>query len=290
MTSVSRRARPPAQALRRPAVAAPLSKEGIAAPRLSLEARGVSKVFRSRGGEVAALAQTDLSVAAGEFLCLVGPSGCGKTTLLNLLAGLDFPSAGEVLAGGRPVRGPDPSRVMIFQDAALFPWLTVQANVEFGLTMKGLSRAECERRAVELLTMVRLDQFRGAWVHELSGGMKQRVALARALAVNPEALLLDEPFGALDAITRDRLHAELQELWLHTTATVVFVTHNVREAVVLGDRVVVMSPRPGRIVAEHPVELRRPRHIEDVGTMTLARRILADLQTDGDTSYESIPR
>ncbi len=260
----------------------PAAVERAVAPQasLSFDVRGVSRVFRSRGGEVVALEKTDLSVAEGEFLCLVGPSGCGKTTLLNLLAGLDCPSVGEVLAGGQPIRRADPSRVMIFQDAALFPWLTVQANVEFGLRMAGLPAAECERRALDLLKMVRLDQFRRAWVHELSGGMKQRVALARALAVNPAALLLDEPFGALDAITRDRLHAELQEVWLQTKKTLVFVTHNVREAVVLGDRVVVMSPRPGRIVAEHRVHLPRPRLIEDEMTMSVARRILADLQTD----------
>jgi len=245
---------------------------------MQLETKGVTKVFRRRGRSVTALENFNMAVASQEFVCLIGPSGCGKSTVLNLLAGLDVPSEGEVLAGGALVQGPDPSRVLIFQEAALFPWLNVQANVEFGLRMKGLPRAEVERTSARLLTMVHLEQFTRSWVHELSGGMKQRVALARALALEPAVLLLDEPFGALDAITRDRLHGELQEVWLHTHQTVIFVTHNVREAVVLGDRVVVMSPRPGHIVAEHPVDLPRPRNMEDPRVIPLASRILADLQ------------
>jgi NitT/TauT family transport system ATP-binding protein len=244
---------------------------------MQLEIKGVSKIFRRRGRSVMALDNISLAVASQEFVCLIGPSGCGKSTVLNLLAGLDVPSEGQVLAGGALVQGPDPSRVLIFQEAALFPWLNVQANVEFGLNMKGQSRAEVERTATRLLAMVHLEQFGRSWVHELSGGMKQRVALARALAVDPAVLLLDEPFGALDAITRDRLHSELQEVWLHTHKTMMFVTHNVREAVVLGDRVLVMSPRPGRIVAEHRIDLPRPRNMEDPGVIPLASRILADL-------------
>ena len=245
---------------------------------MKLEARGVTKVFHARGSLVTALEKIDFTVNSGEFVCLIGPSGCGKSTLLNMLAGLEFPSEGAVHADGELIRSADPSRVLIFQDAALFPWLTVQANVEFGLRMRGVPREEREATTRRLLTMVHLDQFSRAWVHELSGGMKQRVALARALAVDPAVLLLDEPFGALDAITRDLLHDELQELWMKTGKTVVFVTHNVREAVVLGDRVVVMSPRPGRIVAEHHIDLPRPRQIEDVATTRLAHRISADLQ------------
>ena len=245
---------------------------------MQLEIRGVSKVFRRRGRSVTALENINLAVASQEFVCLIGPSGCGKSTVLNLLAGLDMPTEGEVLAGGALVLGPDSSRVLIFQEAALFPWLNVQANVEFGLNMKGLPRAEVERRAARLLEMVHLEQFGRSWVHELSGGMKQRVALARALALDPAVLLLDEPFGALDAITRDRLHSELQEVWLNTHKTMVFVTHNVREAVVLGDRVVVMSPGPGRIVSEHRIDLPRPRHMEGPGVIPLASQILADLQ------------
>jgi NitT/TauT family transport system ATP-binding protein len=245
---------------------------------MQLELRNARRTFGARNGDaIVALDRVDLVVRAGEFVCVIGPSGCGKSTLLNLLAGLDTPSEGEVLAGGEPVRGTDPSRVLIFQDAALFPWLSVQANVEFGLRMRGMPRAERRAIAVRLLEMVHLTQFARAYVHELSGGMRQRVAIARALAVDPKVLLLDEPFGALDAMTRSMLHTELQDLWLRTKKTVVFVTHNVREAVVLGDRVLVMSPRPGRIVAEHAVDIPRPRRIEDDATMVLARRIAADL-------------
>lgn len=250
---------------------------------MDLELQGVSKLFRRRGHSVAALDKIDLRVAAGEFVCLLGPSGCGKSTILNMLAGLEMPSTGSVYAGGSMVHGPEPSRVLIFQEAALFPWLTVQSNVEFGLRMKGLSSQRCAEVATRLLHMVRLETFSRSRVHELSGGMKQRVALARALAVDPAVLLLDEPFAALDAITRDRLHDELQELWLKTGKTIVFVTHNVREAVVLGDRVLVMSARPGRLVAEYRVDLPRPRHIEDSGSMPLVCRILADLDMKVNT-------
>ena len=252
---------------------------------MQLDIKGVSKIFRRRGRSVTALENFSLAVASQEFACLIGPSGCGKSTVLNLLAGLDMPSEGQVLAGGALVQGPDPSRVLIFQEAALFPWLNVQANVEFGLNMKGQPRSEVERAAARLLAMVHLEQFSRSWVHELSGGMKQRVALARALAVEPAVLLLDEPFGALDAITRDRLHSELQEVWLNTHRTMIFVTHNVREAVVLGDRVLVMSPRPGRIVAEHRIDLPRPRNMEDPRVSPLASRILADLTVSEEVRH-----
>ena len=245
---------------------------------MQLELRNVRRTFDARNGDsIVALDTINLLVRKGEFVCVIGPSGCGKSTLLNLLAGLDSPSAGEVLAGGEPVRGPDPSRVLIFQDAPLFPWLSVQGNVEFGLRMRGMRRAERHAIAGRLLEMVHLTQFAHAYVHELSGGMRQRVAIARALAVEPRVLLLDEPFGALDAMTRSLLHAELQDVFLRTGKTVVFVTHNVREAVVLGDRVLVMSPRPGRIVAEHTIVAPRPRQIEDDATMAMARSISADL-------------
>jgi NitT/TauT family transport system ATP-binding protein len=229
---------------------------------------------------VSALQGFDLRVASGEFVCLVGPSGCGKTTVLHLLAGLDDPTAGTVLADGKPVHGPDPSRVLLFQESALFPWMTVSANVEFGLKMKNVPRAQRHIRIESLLRTVHLARFSHSWVHELSGGMKQRAALARALAVDPAVLLLDEPFGALDAITRDRLHAELQEIWMRDSKTVVFVTHNVREAAVLGDRILVMSHGPGRIVSEHRVDLPRPRHMEDPGIIPLARTVLGDLMPE----------
>jgi len=238
----------------------------------------VDKVYPTRGGSLKALDRISLSVPPGEFVCAIGPSGCGKTTMLYILAGLDTPSSGQVLVDGRPIAGTDPSRVLLFQEAALFPWLTVQDNIEFGLKMNATPPRERRATTQRLLQMVHLEPFADAWVHELSGGMKQRVALARALAVDPAVLLLDEPFGALDAITRQLLHDELQELWMRMSKTIVFVTHNVREAVVLGDRVVVFSPRPGRIVADHRVNLPRPRHIDDAETVALARRISADLQ------------
>lgn len=254
---------------------------------MKLEIKDVSKFFKAHGRTLMALERVNFVIPEGEFLCLIGPSGCGKSTLLNILAGLEMPSAGEVVVDGKPIRGPDPSRVLIFQDTALFPWLNVQANVEFGLRMQGCPRAKRASIAEKLLEMVHLEQFRHAWVHELSGGMKQRVALARALAVDPAVLLLDEPFGALDAITRDLLHVELQEIWLKTRKTIVFVTHNLREAVVLGDRVLVMSPRPGRIIAEHRVDLPRPRHVEDVATAKIARLISADLRLKEEAAHYS---
>ncbi len=252
---------------------------------MSLEVQGVEKEFPTREGSLAALDHVDLTVEDGEFLCLVGPSGCGKTTLLYILAGLEPPSRGQVLVGGTPIAGPDPSRVLIFQEGALFPWLTAQGNVEFGLRMKGLPRREREARARDLLRTVHLESFEHAWIHQLSGGMRQRVALARALAVDPAVLLLDEPFGALDAITRERLHEELLEVWLTTGKTMVFVTHNVREAVVLADRVLVFSPRPGRVVAEHRLHLPRPRHVEDLTTVELAARIALDLRLAGEVPH-----
>lgn len=225
-----------------------------------------------------ALDGLSMSIRSGEFVCLVGPSGCGKTTVLHLLAGLADPSVGEVLADGLPVTGSDPGRVLIFQEGALFPWLTVQANVEFGLRFKGVGKAERRARVRSLLETVHLGDFAHSWVHELSGGMKQKAALARALAVDPAVLLMDEPFGALDALTRDRLHDELQEIWIQSSKTVLFVTHNVREAAVLGDRVLVMSRSPGRIVAEFEVDLPRPRHMTDDGIMTIAGQVRAALE------------
>ena len=253
---------------------------------LKLELQNISKTYQTRTHAVTALENITFSVAPGEFVCLVGPSGCGKSTLLNILAGLESPTAGSVFDSNKEISGPDPSRVLIFQDPTLFPWLTVKSNVEFGLKMKGVSAKKRSEDAERLLRMVHLEHFGSVWIHELSGGMRQRVALARALAVEPEILLMDEPFGALDAITRDLLHAEVQELWAKTGKTIVFVTHNVREAVVLGDRVLILCARPGRLVAEHKVDLPRPRQIEDVETVNLARRVMADLQIPRENHVE----
>jgi len=230
---------------------------------MRLELRGVSKAFDG-SRRVAALEKINVTIESGEFVCIIGPSGCGKSTLLSIIAGLEPPTSGDVVASG--------SRILMFQDGALFPWLNVCENVEFGLRfLEG--NGERTQRAMQLLKLVHLDGFAEARIHELSGGMRQRVSLARAIAVDPAVLLLDEPFGALDAMTRSILHTELQEIWAQTTKTIVFVTHNVREAVVLGDRVLVMSPRPGRIVAEHRIELPRPRVIDSPPVSALARTI-----------------
>jgi NitT/TauT family transport system ATP-binding protein len=247
---------------------------------VKLELRFVSKTFQSKHGDTRALQDIMLNVAPGEFVCLLGPSGCGKSTLLNIIAGLEQPDAGEVLVDGQPVTGPGRDRVVIFQEAALFPWLNVQDNVAFGLATAGMPKAERTDMALQYLRLVRLGSFKKAFVHELSGGMKQRVALARALALEPQVLLMDEPFAALDAQTRDSLHGELQDIWAQTGKTILFVTHNVREALVLGDRVVLMTARPGRIKREFQCELPRPRHIEDHALVDATLAVLADLREE----------
>ena len=258
---------------------------------MKLELRSVTKTFLSKRGDTRALQDISLGVASGEFACLLGPSGCGKSTLLNLIAGLEKPDAGEVLMDGQPVTEPGRDRVVIFQEAALFPWLNVQDNVAFGLAAAGVPKAERADRALQYLRLVHLGSFRKAFVHELSGGMKQRVALARALALEPEMLLMDEPFAALDAQTRDTLHGELQDIWAQTSKTIVFVTHNVREAFVLGDRVLLLSARPGRIKREFRCELPRPRHIEDQALVEATRAVLADLREEvGKAMQEEMER
>ena len=229
---------------------------------MHLSIRGVSKEFETRNGKLLALQETSLEIDSGEFVCFVGPSGCGKTTLLNLVAGLEATSRGEIWANENKITGPGSDRVVIFQESALFPWLNVIQNVEFGLVrrMRAKKRREIART---FLNLVHLSRFEKSYVHELSGGMKSRVALARALALNPQVLLMDEPFAALDAQTRGILHEELQDIWLKTRQTILFVTHNVREAVRLADRVLVFSARPGRIKREFWIEKSRPRDLED---------------------------
>jgi len=253
------------------------------APVLSL--KDVSKSFASKQGMVDALEDINLDVAPREVVCVLGPSGGGKSTLLNLMAGLDQPTEGEVRCNGVRVTEPGPDRVVIFQELALFPWLNVLGNVEFGLRMKGVSKDERRRRALEALELVHLEKFKDSFIHQLSGGMKQRVAFARALVIDPAILLLDEPFGALDPETKDRLLAEIQEIWEKTHKTIVFVTHNVREAVTLGDRVVLLTARPGRIKRDYRVELPRPRKIDDPGVIELADIILGDLRGNGQNGH-----
>lgn len=225
----------------------------------------VSKAFRTKRASVQALDRVSLSMAEGEFVCLVGPSGCGKSTLLNIIAGLDMPDEGSVLADGVPVSGPGRDRMVMFQEHALFPWLNVFGNLMFGLKLKpGLGDHERAEVARYYLKLVGLERFERSNIHELSGGMKQRVALARALAPNPRVLLMDEPFGALDALTREQLYGDLQRIWQERRKTIVFVTHNVREAACLGDRVLIFSPNPGRIREEFRIDLPRPRDINSV--------------------------
>jgi NitT/TauT family transport system ATP-binding protein len=252
-----------------------------AAPsKLSLQ--GVSKYFRARKGDVHALDHVSLEVREGEFVCLLGPSGCGKSTLLNIIAGLERADEGEVLCDGAPVTEPGRDRMMMFQESALFPWLDVLNNVLFSLRLKpGLSRVERRDVAEFYLKLVGLEKFRHSFVHELSGGMKQRVALARALAPNPRVLLMDEPFAALDALTREQLYGDLQRIWQERKKTIVFVTHNVREACCLGDRVVLFSPHPGRIQEQFDIYLSRPRDLNSVELARHAQVITAALKGYG---------
>jgi len=225
-----------------------------------------------RGAGTRALDGISLDVPRGGFVALVGASGCGKTTLLHLIAGLDYPTTGTVAVTGRST--------LMFQEAALFPWLTVARNVELPLRFAGVPKAQRADRAAELIDKVGLSSFAKHRPHQLSGGMRQRVALARALAQDTDLILMDEPFGALDAITRDTLHDELEHLWLERRFTVVFVTHNVREAVRLADRVVLLKPRPGRIGATFDLELERPRHIEDLHVAARAKEITDRLRAE----------
>ena len=258
------------------------------ARRESISLCGVFRSYaNSHGSFTPALQNIDLEIEQGEFVCIVGPSGCGKSTLLHLIAGLDRPTTGEITVDGAAVNGPGTDRILLFQELGLFPWLTVRQNVEFGLKMAGVSKNERRDRARVFLRMVHLSHFEDHYIHQLSGGMKQRVALARSLALRPKILLMDEPFAALDAQTRDMLHDELERIWKETAPTIVFVTHNVREAVRLGDRVLLMSFRPGRIKTQFQINLRRPRHVEDSDVAYLSKEILGQLREEIDRSFNA---
>jgi len=236
--------------------------------------RGVSKSYVQRSNQVVqAVDDVSFDIGEGEFICLIGPSGCGKSTLLNMIAGLDRPDRGEVLVDDRPVRAPGPDRAVMFQEPSLFPWMSVVRNVEFALEMSGQQRIYRRDLAMAWLGKVHLTKFANAQPHEISPGMRQRAALARALACQPSVLLADEPFGALDAQSREILQRELQSVWLETRNTFLFVTHNVREAVFLADRVIVMSARPGALLAEHRISSPRPRAFDDV----LLARVVEDV-------------
>src|ERR1700722_11357480 len=238
----------------------------------SVRLDGVSKVYGRDGSAVHALDQVSLEIAPGEFTCLIGASGCGKSTLLSLVAGLDEPTAGKVTVGGHTA--------FMFQEPALFPWLTAAGNVELALRARGAGKAERRQRAAELLRTVNLGDFGGKRPHELSGGMRQRVALARALAQDADILLMDEPFGALDAMTRDVLHDEIDRVCAARSLTVIFVTHNVQEAVRLGDRVVVMSSRPGRVIDEFAVDIDRHRRDDSAPVAELAAQFTDRLREE----------
>jgi NitT/TauT family transport system ATP-binding protein len=244
-----------------------------------IQVRNVSLAYETPSGRVQGVQDVSFATEPSEFLCLLGPSGCGKTTLLNMIAGFIQPTAGEIRIAGHAPGAEGFDRGVVFQDfAQLFPWRTALGNVAFGLEMKGMARAERERIALEQLRLVKLDKFAGSYPHHLSGGMQQRVAIARALAYNPAVLLMDEPFAALDAMTRDEMQRLLADVWRETRKSVVYVTHNVAEAVYLADRVIVMTPHPGTIAAEVRIGLPRPRDPLSVEFLEQQRQLLAHLK------------
>lgn len=245
--------------------------------RVKIQVREAEKVFvNNRGEKQQALAKVSLEVYEGEFVCLLGPSGCGKTTLLSMIAGFNEPTAGEVLIDGEKVVKPDPGHITIFQEYGLFPWRTVLDNVAFGLESQGVPRAEREKTAMEYIKLVGLEEFSRNHPGELSGGMKQRVALARALAVEPDIIFMDEPFGALDAMTRFKMQEEIVRIWQETNKTIIFVTHDIDEAVYLADRVVVMTPLPGKVKSVIPVPIGRQRDRTGIDFIRIRDRIYTE--------------
>ncbi len=262
--------------------------ENVQPSKLLIE--NVSRVFKADkkgAADVVALQNVSLHIQEGEFVCLVGPSGCGKSTLLNLIAALDKPDSGALYIDGKPITSTGRDRMVMFQEHALFPWLDVFDNVMFGLRLKpNLNEKERREVAKYYLKLVGLENFAHSSIHELSGGMRQRVALARALAPNPNVLLMDEPFAALDAMTRENFYADLQKIWQVRRKTIVFVTHNIREAVCLGDRIILFSPHPGKIAQEFKVDLPRPRDINDVRLSEYARTVTAALKNHLDGNAE----
>ncbi|MEI7803769.1 MAG: ABC transporter ATP-binding protein [Hyphomicrobiales bacterium] len=243
-----------------------------------IEVRDVSLVYDTPAGQVSGVQAASFDIDTSEFLCLVGPSGCGKSTLLNIIAGFIHPTGGEIRIGGKAVTGHGMDRGVVFQDfAQLFPWRTALGNVAFGLEMKGVPKEEREQTAFKQLQLVKLEKFANAYPHHLSGGMQQRVAIARALAYNPAVLLMDEPFAALDALTRDDMQRLLADVWRETRKTVIYVTHNVAEAVYLADRVVVMTPHPGTVKIEVPIKLKRPRDPLSIEFLEFQKELLHHL-------------
>jgi NitT/TauT family transport system ATP-binding protein len=249
---------------------------------VSLVLSNISKKFESASNNT--LQDINLEIDGSEFLCVVGPSGCGKTTLLNIIAGLETPTEGSAFLDGLPISGPGPDRTVMFQESALFPWLSVIENVKFGLSLAGKPKADQEEIALRYLKMVQLAHYRDYRPHQLSGGMKQRVALARALALDSKVLLMDEPFASVDKQTRNKLREEVQELWRQTQKTVVFITHSVEEAIFFADRIIMMSANPGMIVKEFTVGLPRPRHIESPDFIGLRADLLEQIRIQVDRS------
>ena len=249
---------------------------------MSLVLNNISKKFESASHET--LADITLTIGGSEFLCVIGPSGCGKTTLLNIIAGLEFPTEGSVSLDGLPVIGPGPDRIVMFQESALFPWLSVIDNVKFGLSLAGKTRTLQDEIALHYLKMVQLAHYKDYRPHQLSGGMKQRVALARALALDSKVLLMDEPFAAVDKQTRNKLREEVHDLWRQTQKTVVFITHSVEEAMFFADRIIMMGANPGTIVKEFTVDLARPRHIDAPEFIGLRADLLEQIRMEVDRS------
>jgi NitT/TauT family transport system ATP-binding protein len=245
-----------------------------------LEAKNIVKSFDHNRNSVVALDGINLKVQEGDLVCIVGPSGCGKSTFLNIVAGLEKPDGGEILLNGKPISLPGPDRTMVFQEGALFPWLKVIDNVEFGLKMAKIPKDERRQISQRYLDMMQLTKFADSYIFQLSTGMKQRVAIARALAMDPEILLMDEPFAALDSQTRDLLLVELQLIWERTKKTIIFVTHNISESVILGNRVVIFKNRPSKIKKEIVIDYRRPRLTEDENLRKYQHEIIQELKSE----------
>ena len=245
-----------------------------------LQAKNIVKHFDHNGETMVALDGINLNVQEGDFVCIVGPSGCGKSTFLNIISGLEKQDSGEILLSGKSISGLDPKIIMVFQEGALFPWLSVIDNVEFGLKMSGMPKDERNQISQRYLEMMQLSKFANSYIHQLSTGMRQRVAIARALAMDPDILLMDEPFAALDSQTRDMLMVELQLIWQRTKKTIIFVTHNVIESIILGDRVVVFKNRPSKIKREIKIDYRRPRLVEDENLLHYKHEILGELKDE----------
>ena len=270
--------------------------ERLKAREVLLEVRHLDKVFRTRQRETTALSDINFITHRREFLSIVGPSGCGKSTLIRILAGLEEQTAGEMLLDGKPVNGPGSDRGMVFQSYTLFPWLTVRKNVMFGLEINNYGTVESERQALQWLALVGLDKFADAYPHQLSGGMKQRVAIVRALATQPRILLMDEPFGALDAQTRVRMQAHLLEIWRKIDITIVFITHDLDEAIFLSDRILVLSAHPGRVQELIEVPVPRPRSAtqcfspEFIATKARLEELIYSAESEDESDYPVVPR